>query len=79
MKATWSKVLIAALLMAILTTSMAEAAPPPPQGTVYIVRWGDTLYSIARRFGTTVGALAALNGIAPPYTIKVGQVLIVTP
>jgi len=51
-----------------------------PTGTAtYVVQPGDTLYSIARRFGTTVGALAALNGIAPPYTIKVGQVLIVTP
>jgi LysM repeat protein len=51
-----------------------------PAGTsTYVVQPSDTLYSIARRFGTTVETLAALNGIAPPYTIGAGQVLIVTP
>lgn len=51
-----------------------------PAGTVvYVVVPGDTLYSIARRFGTTIEALAALNGIAPPYPIKAGQVLIIVP
>jgi LysM repeat protein len=43
----------------------------------YIVQPGDTLYSIAKRFGTTVEILAALNDLAPPYTIKVGQSLVV--
>ncbi len=52
----------------------------PPTGTAtYVVQPGDTLYSTARRFDTTVGTLAALNGIASPYIIEVGQVLIVTP
>lgn len=51
-----------------------------PAGTGdYVVQPGDTLYSIARRFDTTVETLAALNGIASPYAIEVGQVLIVTP
>jgi len=45
----------------------------------YTVQPGDTLYSIARRFDTTVETLAALNGIAPPYAIEVGQVLNVAP
>ncbi len=43
----------------------------------YVVQPGDTLYSIAKRFGTTVETLAALNDLAPPYTIKVGQSLVV--
>jgi LysM repeat protein len=43
----------------------------------YVVQPGDTLYSIAKRFGTTVETLAALNGLAPPYTIKVGQSLVI--
>lgn len=50
-------------------------AAAPTGGRVYVVQPGDTLYSIARRFGTTVDALAALNGIAPPYTVIVGQEL----
>ena len=37
----------------------------------YIVRRGDTPYSIAFRFGWDWKALAARNGIAPPYTIQV--------
>jgi len=45
----------------------------------YVVKAGDTLYSIARRYGKTVNALAALNGISAPYTIKVGQVLVIEP
>jgi len=50
----------------------------PTGPTVYIVRRGDTLYSIARRFGTTYQALAALNGLHYPYTIYVGQRLVIS-
>ncbi|MEO6966848.1 MAG: peptidoglycan DD-metalloendopeptidase family protein [Rhodanobacteraceae bacterium] len=41
----------------------------------YRVAPGDTLYSIAFRHGMDFRALAARNGIAPPYTIHPGQVL----
>jgi LysM repeat protein len=37
---------------------------PPPHGQIYIVKRGDTLYGIARRFGTTVGALMTANGLS---------------
>jgi len=45
--------------------------------TVYIVRRGDTLYSIARRFGTTYQVLAAVNGLHNPRLIYAGQRLII--
>jgi LysM repeat protein len=45
--------------------------------TVYVVRRGDTLYSIARRYGTTYRAIAATNGLYYPYTIYVGQRLVI--
>jgi len=45
--------------------------PPPP--CVYIVQKGDTLASIAARYGTTVAAMAAKNQIANPNLIYVGQ------
>lgn len=51
----------------------------PAPSTVYIVRPGDTLFSIARRFGTTVSALAAANGIWNPSLIYVGQRIRITP
>jgi len=41
----------------------------------YTVARGDTLYSIAFRFGLDFRRLAAGNGIPPPYTIYPGQVL----
>ena len=44
-------------------------------GVVYVVRAGDTLSAIARRFHTTVQALVAANGLANPNVIVVGQVL----
>jgi LysM repeat protein len=40
---------------------------------IYIVQRGDTLYSIARRFGTTVAILIQLNNIRNPNLIYVGQ------
>lgn len=41
----------------------------------YRVQRGDTLYSIAFRYGWDWKALAARNKISPPYVIKVGQVI----
>ena len=41
----------------------------------YTVRSGDTLSSIAAKFGTSYQALASLNGISNPNLIYVGQVL----
>lgn len=49
--------------------------PPPSPGGTYVVQPGDTLSAIAVRFGTTVQALVALNNIANPNLIYVGQVL----
>ena len=41
--------------------------------TVYTVKSGDTLSSIAAKYGTTYQALASYNGIANPNMISVGQ------
>lgn len=48
---------------------------PTPGTTRYTVLPGDTLTTIARRFNTTVAALAQLNGIVNPNSIFAGQVL----
>jgi lipoprotein NlpD len=39
----------------------------------YVVKPGDTLYSIAFRYGWDYKELAARNGIPAPYTIRPGQ------
>lgn len=41
----------------------------------YVVRAGDTLNSIAARFGVSVQELIRVNNIAYPYYIYVGQTL----
>ncbi|MEG1080741.1 MAG: peptidoglycan DD-metalloendopeptidase family protein [Pseudomonas sp.] len=41
----------------------------------YVVRPGDTLFSIAFRYGWDYKALAARNGIVAPYTIRPGQAI----
>ncbi|NWF70552.1 MAG: LysM peptidoglycan-binding domain-containing protein [Chloroflexi bacterium] len=47
------------------------------QGTTYVVARGDTLSSIARRFGVDMTVLAQINGITNPNRIFVGQTLII--
>ena len=42
---------------------------------VYVVKKGDTLYSIAREQGQPLPFLAALNNLSEPYTLRVGQKL----
>ena len=48
----------------------AEKAPP-----YYVVSRGDTLFSIAWRYGFDVKRLANANNISPPYTIYPGQAI----
>ncbi len=55
--------------------------PTPPSGQciTYVVQRGDTLYSLARRFGTTVNDIALQNNIVNPSLIFVGQKLTICP
>ena len=57
------------------TTSTPTPSAPTGNGSTYRVRAGDTLSGIASRYGTTVSALASLNGISNPNLIHVGQTL----
>lgn len=60
-------------------TMVLVPVPAPGGGYGYYVRPGDTVYSIARRFGMTVEELASLNNIGPGFTIHPGAVLKVVP
>lgn len=49
--------------------------PPPASSTKYTVKAGDTLYSIAKRYGVTVAQIASANKLSNVNLIRVGQVL----
>jgi len=51
----------------------------PAQEDVHVVQRGETLFSIAQRYGTTVAAFAHLNGLSDPTRIYVGQRLKIPP
>lgn len=58
----------------------ASAAPKvravqPGNEQVHTVVRGDTLSRLAKRFGTTVSAIASMNGISNPNRLRVGQKL----
>ena len=53
-------------LLALATGSIPQTPVPQPQAdyVLYVVARGDTLYSIARRYGTTARAIMDANGLA---------------
>ena len=56
----------------------APAVAKPAPGT-YVVKKGDTLYSIALEHGADYREVAQWSGLSDPTKISVGQVLRVTP
>jgi LysM repeat protein len=58
-------------------TPAPTAAPTPVPPRTYTVARGDTLGSIAQRFGTSPTAIQEANGIEDPDEIIIGQVLVI--
>ena len=58
------------------TTAPAQTTAAAQQ---YQVQSGDTLTSIARRFGITIGAIVTANGLTNPDTLSLGQTLVIPP
>lgn len=50
---------------------------PPPGRGCHVVRWGETLFGIARMYGTSVWAIAKANHICNINYIRAGQCLII--
>ena len=60
------------------STSRATASTGTATATTHTVARGETLSSIAKRYGTTTANLAALNSLANPNRIYVGQRLTIS-
>ena len=57
-----------------------DSTAPLSRGSgIYLVQRGDTLFSVAWQYGLEYQAVAAWNGIPPPYTIYPGQKISLNP
>jgi LysM repeat protein len=64
--------IVVLVLMLLLTTAGIASAQV---GTVHRVSYGDTLYSIAARYGVSVDSVMRQNGLMNPNLIYIGQPL----
>lgn len=74
-------VLVAVSSPVAASAQVAQTAPGAgsSQEAFHIVRRGETLFSIAQRYGSTVEAFARFNGVENPSRIYVGQRLWIPP
>jgi LysM repeat protein len=63
----------------VATATTAPVAPTTPAATRYVVTQGDTVTSIARRFGVTTDAVVAANQLTDPDRLSLGQALVIPP
>lgn len=70
-----NRTILSILGLAILLLGIPSASVAGPSADSYLVKPGDTLYSVARSLGVQMQALQTANGIADPSFIRVGQVL----
>lgn len=76
-----NKILLANILSWIdksnveLLPDSTTVAEQPLVAQTHVVQYGETLSSIATKYGTTYQALASLNGLSNPNMIYAGQVL----
>lgn len=67
-----SLIVFGAITLALTATGTASASES------YVVAPGDTLTSLARKYGMTIDMLAQMNGIENPNLIMAGQSLVLT-
>lgn len=74
----WLVALIVLLGQLCVLSPPVQAAPDAVDPVVHVVRWGETLYLIARRYGTTTSAIASANGLRNPNFVYAGQRLVIS-
>jgi murein DD-endopeptidase MepM/ murein hydrolase activator NlpD len=75
----YKKILIVFLALALLMPSAAVSAQEstPSTGPVYIIQPGDSLWSIAIKFGVSLNDLMAANNISDSNNISTGAQLVI--
>ncbi|MCW5851339.1 MAG: LysM peptidoglycan-binding domain-containing protein [Anaerolineae bacterium] len=58
-----------------IPTATYPTHPPMPAYRYHVVKWGETVSSIARWYGVTAQAIINANSLHAPYTIYTGQSL----
>ena len=59
-------------------TPTPNPSPSEPGTKTYTIKQGDTLYSIAQKYGITVQALQEANkGLSDPLTLQVGKTIVI--
>lgn len=69
--------LIVLTALFVISRNAAAQENEPPAGPLYVVEEGDTLSSIALRFGVTVDDLVQANGLPNANTLFVGDRLVI--
>jgi LysM repeat protein len=63
----------------IVTPPTPIVTQPQTKKDTHIVKEGEQLYAIAKKYGKRFTDLATWNNIKPPYHVRIGQVLRLTP
>ena len=72
----WIGWLLLGAMVGLLVASPVAAAPPAQTQTIHVVQPGENLFRISLRYGVTVSALKAANGL-PNDLVYVGQQLVI--
>jgi murein DD-endopeptidase MepM/ murein hydrolase activator NlpD len=77
MMSMYKKILVVILVILFALPSSVSFGQETPQGPVYVVQSGDSLWGIAQRFGVSMTELASINNITDPNQLSEGMTIII--
>jgi LysM repeat protein len=63
--------------VAPIIAPVGQTTTPVAIGNIYAVQRGDTLFTIAQRFGVTMASIVEANGLDNPDSLSIGQELVI--